>query len=114
MEVSGIRGNKVVIITEEVEAVTTATEILEGDQTVNGKIMAAAAMAVTEEVAIIQEAVAVADTQAVVEVSHMEEMTEVEEEDTTTVEEDTTTVEGAYTARKTVKAFTVMRNQIQR
>lgn len=111
MEVSGIRDNKVVIITEEVEAVTTATEILEGDQTVNGKIMAAAAMAVTEEVAIIQEAVA--DTQAVVEVNRMEEMTEVEEEDTTTVEEDTTTVEVAYTARKTVKASTVMRNRIQ-
>ena len=111
-EVSGIRDNKVVIITEEVEAVTTATEILEGDQTVNGKIMAAAAMAVTEEVAIIQEAVA--DTQVVVEVSHSEEMTEVEEEDTTTVEEGTTTVEVADTARKTVKAFTVMRNQIQR
>ena len=111
VEVSGIRDNKVVIITEEVEAVTTATEILEGDQTVNGKIMAAAAMAVTEEVAIIQEAVA--DTQAVVEVNRMEEMTEVEEEDTTTVEEDTTTVEVAYTARKTVKASTVMRNRIQ-
>ena len=111
-EVSGIRDNKVVIITEEVEAVTTATEILEGDQTVNGKIMAVAAMAVIAEEVVIQ--VAGADTQVVVEVSHSEEMTEVEEEDTTTVEEGTTTVEVADTARKTVKAFTVMRNQIQR
>lgn len=104
----GIRDNKVAIIMEVAEAVTTA-EILE-DQTVNGKIMAAVATAIEEE-EVIQEVEA--DTRAI-EVNRLEEMTEVEEEDTTIVEEDTTTVVVEDTPKRIVKASMATRLQTQK
>jgi hypothetical protein len=105
----GIRDNKVAIIMEVVEAATTA-EILE-DQTVNGKIMVAAATAIEEE-EVTQEVEA--DTRVAVEVNRLEEMTVVEEEDTTIVEEDTTTVVVEDTPKRIVKASMATRLQTQK
>ena len=105
----GIRDNKVAIIMEVAEAATTA-EILE-DQTVNGKIMAAVATAIEEE-EVIQEVEA--DTRVAIGVNRLEEMTEVEEEDTTIVEEDTTTVVVEDSPKRIVKASMATRLQTRK